>query len=187
MARTETKPIELGFEAPDFTLPDPVSGGERSLADVKGEKGTVVFFICNHCPYVKHVQPELVRVARDYQPRGIGFVAINSNDVANYPDDSPERMKEVAEEWNYPFPYLFDETQEVARAYDAACTPDISVFDASLTCVYRGQLDDSRPRNDEPLNGKDLRAVLDALLEGLEVPKEQKPSVGCNIKWKESA
>ncbi len=184
MARTASKPVESGFKAPAFKLPDPLSGNEKTLDDVKGEKGTVVMFICNHCPYVKHIQEALVRVANDYMPKGIGFVAINSNDVENYPDDSPERMKEVAKSLGYPFPYLFDETQEVAKAYDAACTPDISVFDGNLDLVYRGQLDDARPKNDEPVNGKDLRAALDALVEGREVPKEQKPSIGCNIKWK---
>ncbi|CAG5084091.1 thioredoxin family protein [Parvicella tangerina] len=184
MARTPTTQIPLGFTAPDFTLPDSVSGKNYSFEQLKGEKGTVVMFICNHCPFVIHVREELVRLANDYLSKGIGFVVISSNDVENYPDDSPEKMKELAEELNFPFPYLYDETQEVAKAYDAACTPDFSVFNSDNVCVYRGQLDDSRPGNDEPVNGKDMRKVLDYLLAGKEIDFEQKPSLGCNIKWK---
>jgi thiol-disulfide isomerase/thioredoxin len=142
-------------------------------------------FICNHCPFVKHVNDELVRLGNDYNDKGIGFVAISSNDVENYPDDSPGMMKIVAQEMEYPFPYLYDETQEVAKAYDAACTPDFYVFDKDLKLVYRGQLDDSRPGNDIPVTGKDLRSALNAVIDGKEVSDDQKPSLGCNIKWKQ--
>jgi hypothetical protein len=141
-------------------------------------------FICNHCPFVKHVQGELVKVASDYQPKGIAFVAISANDVRSYPDDSPENMKAVAERLGYPFPYLYDESQEVARSYKAACTPDFYIFDGDLRLVYRGQLDDSRPGNRVPVTGSDLRAALDAILAGRPVDANQKPSIGCNIKWK---
>jgi peroxiredoxin len=184
MARTESNMFPLGKEAPQFTLPDVVSGKNVSLNDIKSDVATVVMFICNHCPFVKHVQHELVRLANDYIPKGISFVAINSNDVENYPDDSPEKMKEVAEELGYPFPYLFDETQEVAKAYDAACTPDFYIFDGDLKCVYRGQLDDSRPGNDIPVTGESIRKALDQLLKGEPVDPNQRPSLGCNIKWK---
>ncbi|MBX3289595.1 MAG: thioredoxin family protein [Acidobacteria bacterium] len=184
MAETATKQIALGYEAPDFTLPDTVSGRELSLQELKGEQATVVMFICNHCPFVKHVNKELVRLANDYSPKGVSFIAINSNDVENYPDDSPENMKRTAEELGYPFPYLYDETQDVARAYSAACTPDLSIFDKDLKCVYRGQLDDSRPGNDIPPSGKDIRAALDNILAGEPVSADQRPSIGCNIKWK---
>lgn len=184
MARTPTVQLELGYQAPDFSLPNAVTGLNTSFDDVAGKYGTVVMFICNHCPFVVHVMDELVRIGTDYKNRGIGFVAISSNDVANYPDDSPELMKKLAEEKNLPFPYLYDETQEVAKAYAAACTPDFSVFDSSGSCVYRGQLDDSRPGNDQPVNGKDLRQVLDNLIAGNAISADQKPSIGCNIKWK---
>lgn len=184
MAATETLQIPLGYHAPEFLLPDTVSGGNLSFADVKGEKGTVVMFICNHCPYVIHVKDELVRLANDYMGRGIGFVAISSNDVEKYPADAPELMKTFAEENKFPFPYLYDETQDVARAYFAACTPDFSIFDAGDACVYRGQLDNSRPKNDQPVTGKDMRTALDHLLGGQPVPALQVPSIGCNIKWK---
>lgn len=184
MAETPSKMVPLGTKAPDFTLPDTVSGKTMSVQDLKSDKATVVMFICNHCPFVKHVQHELVRLANDYMPKGVSFIAISSNDVEQYPEDSPKRMKEVAEELGYPFPYLYDETQEVARAYDAACTPDIYIFDKDLKLVYRGQLDDSRPGNDVPVTGKDVRAALDNLLADKPVDPDQKPSVGCNIKWK---
>ncbi len=141
-------------------------------------------FICNHCPFVVHVMDELIRIGNDYKDQGIGFVAISSNDVVAHPDDSPEKMKVLALEKRFPFPYLYDETQEVAKEYTAACTPDFSVFNSKNECVYRGQLDDSRPGNDRPINGKDLRNVLDRLIAGTEIPEEQKPSLGCNIKWK---
>jgi peroxiredoxin len=184
VALTPSTMLPLGTIAPEFTLPDAVSGKALSLSGLRSDKATVVMFICNHCPYVKHVQTELVRLANDYRPRGAAFVAISSNDVQNYPEDAPERMKEVAQRLQYPFPYLYDETQEVAKAYRAACTPDFYVFDGGLKCVYRGQLDDSRPGNGIPVSGRDLRAALDAVLAGQRVSPDQQPSVGCNIKWK---
>lgn len=184
MARTPTTQIPLGFKAPTFSLTDVVSGDAFTFDELKGKKGTVVIFICNHCPFVIHVREELVRLAIEYQQKGIGFVVISSNDVVNYPDDSPEKMKELAMDMEFPFPYLYDETQEVAKAYDAACTPDFSVFDSEKVCIYRGQLDDSRPGNEEPVNGKDLRKVFDYIIEGKELDFDQKPSLGCNIKWK---
>ncbi len=184
MALTPSNMIPLGTEAPDFTLPDVISGRELSLDDVKSDTATVVMFICNHCPYVKYVQSELVKLANDYIPKDVSFVAISSNDVESYPEDSPEKMKEVGQKWNYPFPYLFDETQEVARLYDAACTPDFYVFDSHLKLVYRGQLDDSRPGNEKTLTGKDLRKALDDVIHGMPVDAEQIPSQGCNIKWR---
>lgn len=184
MAATESNMMPLGTKAPYFNLPDPLSGKNRTLNELKSDKATVIMFICNHCPFVKHVRAELVKLANDYIPKGISFVAINSNDVLNYPEDSPERMKEVAKQFGYPFPYLYDESQDIARAYGAACTPDFYIFDKDLKCVYRGQLDDSRPSNDIPVTGKDIRAALEAILAGQPVSEEQKPSIGCNIKWK---
>lgn len=184
MALEKTTPLELGFEAPNFALLDVVSEKKVELADVRGEKATVVMFICNHCPYVIHVRKELVQLALDYQKRGVGFVAISSNDIANYPEDGPDKMVEMANEHEFPFPYLYDETQEVAKAYSAACTPDFSLFDGELKCVYRGRLDESRPGNEEPLNGLDLRRAIDAVLNKEPITWEQKPSMGCNIKWK---
>jgi len=176
--------IPLGTTAPDFTLPDPVSGNTYALADLKGEKATVIMFICNHCPFVIHINDELVRLAEDYEEKGISFVAISSNDAINYPQDSPEKMKQVAENLGYPFPYLYDETQEVAKSYDAACTPDFYIFDRELACVYRGQLDDARPGNPAPNDGQDIRAALEAILVEKEINPKQIPSMGCNIKWK---
>lgn len=176
--------LPLGTKAPEFTLLDTVSGQEKSLAELKSDKATVIMFICNHCPYVKHVQGELVKLANDYQPKGIAFIAISANDAVNYPDDSPEKMKAVAQQSGYSFPYLYDETQEVAKAYQAACTPDFYIFDKDLKCVYRGQLDEARPRNDIPVTGQDIRAALDAILARKPVKPEQIPSIGCNIKWK---
>jgi len=186
MAATETLQIPLGFPAPAFQLPDTVSGKDCTLEELKGEVATVVMFICNHCPYVKHINAELVRLANDYIPKGIAFIAISSNDVVNYPDDAPDLMKATAEAEGYPFPYLYDETQEVAKAYFAVCTPDFSIFDQDLKCVYRGQLDSSRPKNDLPVTGSDIRAALDVLLAGLPVSERQIPSIGCNIKWKQA-
>lgn len=183
MPAVETTSIPLGFEAPFFNLPEPLTGNQFSIENVDA-KATVVMFICNHCPYVKHVIHELVAVAKEYQSQGVQFIAINSNDVENYPEDSPENMSAWARELDFPFPYLFDESQEVAKAYDAACTPDFSIFDAQKRCVYRGRLDDSSPGNGNPLTGADLRGALDALLSGDEVPAEQHPSIGCSIKWK---
>ncbi len=184
MAATPSKMLPLGTSAPDFNLPDTVSGENKSLEELKSDTATVIMFICNHCPYVKHVNSELVSLSTEYGEKGISFVAISSNDVVNYPDDSPGKMKETAEELGYPFPYLYDESQETARAYQAACTPDFYIFDGDLKLVYRGQLDDSRPNTDIPVTGSDLRAALDNILEGVPVSSDQKPSIGCNIKWK---
>ena len=184
MADTPSKMVPLGMIAPDFVLPDTISGENKSLTNLKSEKATVIMFICNHCPFVIHVQKQLVKLAREYQAKGISFVAISSNDVEKYPDDSPQRMKEVAQELGYPFPYLYDESQEVARAYNAACTPDFYVFDKNLKLVYRGQIDGSRPGNNIPVTGKDLREALDNILQGKSVSEDQRPSIGCNIKWK---
>ena len=184
MAITPSTMIPLGSKAPAFTLPDTVSGKNLSLADISSGKITVLMFICNHCPFVKHVNVGLVQLAKDYIPKGISFIAISSNDVVNFPEDSPEKMKMTAKELGYTFPYLYDESQEVARAYDAACTPDFFIYDKDLKLVYRGQLDDSRPSNGISVTGKDMRAALDLLLAGKTVPIEQKPSIGCNIKWK---
>jgi len=185
MAATPSTMMPLGTTAPDFQLPDTVSDKVLSLAQLKGKKATMVMFICNHCPYVLHVNDELVRIAKEYQPQGVSFVAISSNDVDNYPQDGPQLMKEQAQKVGYTFPYLYDESQEVAKAYDAACTPDLFLFDADLKCVYRGQLDDSRPKNDKPVTGKDLRTALENLLHGRPISDQQTPSIGCNIKWKQ--
>ncbi len=184
MTLTPSTMLPLGTSAPDFTLPD-TTGQQVSLDDFKDKRALLVMFICNHCPYVRHVKGELVALARAYQEKDVGVVAINSNDVANYPDDSPERMQEEVKQTGYPFPYLFDETQEVAKAYKAACTPDFYVFDQERKLVYRGQLDDSRPDSGTPVSGADLRAALDALLAGAPIEQDQKPSVGCNIKWRQ--
>lgn len=184
MARTPSNMLPLGTKAPEFRLPDTVSGETLSLNALRGEKGTLIMFICNHCPFVKHVNRELVRLAHDYTGRGIACIAISSNDVVNYPQDSPHLMKETAIREGYPFPYLYDKTQEVARAFQAACTPDFYLFDDKLELVYRGQLDDSRPGNGIPLSGADLRAAMEALLKGAPVSPDQKPSIGCNIKWR---
>lgn len=185
MSLTPSNMLPLGTKAPDFKLLDTISGDFLQLKDVKGEKGTVVMFICNHCPYVKHVNDEIVRIAHDYRVTGFGFVAISSNDVVNYPQDGPKEMYREAQNHKYPFPYLYDETQKVAKAYDAACTPDFYLFDDSLKLVYRGQLDNSRPGNGIPVNGRDLREALDNLLNNHPQREDQKPSMGCNIKWVE--
>ncbi|MCG8318877.1 MAG: thioredoxin family protein [Cytophagales bacterium] len=184
MALTPSSMLALGTRAPDFSLPDVVSEEEISLSDLSSDAATVVMFICNHCPYVVHVRGELVRVARDYQSKGVKFAAISSNDVSRYPADSPEKMKIFAEKAGFSFPYLYDESQSVARAYDAACTPDFYVFDKNKALVYRGRLDESSPGNNKPLTGKDLRAALDNILEGKPLDDQQFPSMGCNIKWK---
>lgn len=184
MARTPTVQLALGYQAPEFKLTNVVSNSSTTYKDIAGEKATVVMFICNHCPFVVHVLDELIRIGNDYRNKGVGLVAISSNDVANYPDDEPLKMKELAEQKAFPFPYLYDESQEVAKAYTAACTPDFSVFDSNNNCVYRGQLDNSRPGNNEPVDGKDLREVLDRLIEGKTISSDQRPSLGCNIKWK---
>lgn len=186
MARTESKMLPLGTKAPHFKLFDTITGEHFTLEQLKGDKGTVVMFICNHCPFVKHVNPEIVRLCNDYRVTGFGFIGISSNDVENYPQDGPKQMYQVAQENNYPFPYLYDETQEVAKAYDAACTPDFYLFDSDLKLVYRGQLDNSRPGNGIPVNGRDLREAIDNILNNNPQREDQKPSIGCNIKWKQS-
>ncbi|HFX18023.1 MAG TPA: thioredoxin family protein [Flavobacteriales bacterium] len=186
MAATPSNMLPLGTKAPDFKLFDTVSGKDLTFKDIKGPKGTVVMFICNHCPYVLHVNDQIVKIAKDYQDKGIGFVAISSNDVENYPQDAPELMTEQAKKVGYTFPYLYDDTQDAAKAYQAACTPDFYVFDQNDQLVYRGRMDASTPKNNEPNDGKDLCTALDLLLEGKQLPDAaQKPSIGCNIKWKE--
>ena len=184
MAQTPSTMLPLGTPAPAFALPDTVSGARLSLAQLQSPVATVVMFICNHCPYVLHLRAGLAQLARDYQPRGIAFVAISSNDVEHYPDDAPDRMQAFAAANGFSFPYLYDETQDVARAYEAACTPDFFVFDGALRLAYRGQFDDSRPGNGRPVTGAAIRAALDAMLAGQPVALDQVPSVGCNIKWK---
>jgi len=184
MALTPSNMLALGTKAPNFLLQDTVSGNHLSFDQLKSEKATVVMFICNHCPYVIHVNSELVRIAKEYKSKGVSFIAISSNDVENYPDDSPDKMRLVAKVLQYPFPYLYDKRQEVAKSYDAACTPDFYVFDGEDKLTYRGRLDDSRPGTDIPLTGKDLRKAIDHTLEGNLQEVDQYPSMGCNIKWK---
>lgn len=185
MAKTPSKMVPLGSPAPAFQLPDTVTDSVKSLEELKSDKATVVMFICNHCPFVIHIQSGLVELVNRYSDKGVSFVAISSNDIENYPDDAPDKMKIVAKENGYTFPYLYDETQEVARAYGAACTPDFFVYDSELKLTYRGQLDSSRPGNSEPVTGKDLGDALDAMLNGEPVSPDQQPSIGCNIKWRE--
>lgn len=184
MAVTASKMLTLGTPAPNFSLPD-IEGNIVSLADFEESPALLVIFMCNHCPFVKHVLSDLVRLAREYQAKGVAVVGINSNDVANYPEDSPEMMAKLVEEAGFSFPYLYDETQEVAKAYQAACTPDFFLFDKESKLAYRGQMDDSRPGNDIPITGLDLIKAMDTVLAGREVSSEQKPSIGCNIKWKQ--
>lgn len=184
MALTPSTMASLGTNAPDFSLPDVVSGKKFSLSNLKDAKALLVMFICRHCPYVQHVKHELAKMGKDYAAKGLGIVAVSSNDAAHYPEDSSKNLKAMAEELKLNFPYLYDETQSVAKAYTAACTPDFFLYDAERKLVYRGQLDDSRPGNGRPVTGRDLRAALDAVLAGKPVGKDQKPSVGCNIKWK---
>jgi peroxiredoxin len=184
MARTPSGMVALGTKAPGFKLPDTITGNKISLLDIKGETATVVMFICNHCPFVKHINAELVKMANDYKNKKIGFVAIGANDAVNYPEDAPDKMKATALLLHYPFPYLYDETQQVAKAYEAACTPDFFIYNKNMELVYRGQLDDSRPGNEIPVTGKDIRYALDCLINNQAVPEEQRPSIGCNIKWK---
>jgi thiol-disulfide isomerase/thioredoxin len=187
MSLTPSDMIPLGSVAPEFTLPE-CDGSMVSLEEIaKGRAATVVMFICNHCPFVHHIEPALVSLANDYKLKQVGFVAINANDVDAYPEDSLPNMQLKKKEVGYPFPYLFDESQEVAKAYQAACTPDFFIFDKDLKCVYRGRLDDSRPGNDIPVTGVDLRVSLDAVLSDQPVSKEQYPSMGCNIKWREES
>lgn len=183
MAQTTSQMLPLGTEAPDFSLPDP-DGRVFSLQDAADADAVLVMFICNHCPFVKHVRRELAQLGRDYLSRNVAIFAINSNDFDAYPGDSPANMKKEAEAWGYTFPYLVDRDQSVAKAYQAACTPDIYVFDNDRRLVYRGQLDDSRPSNDKPVTGRDVRRALDHVLEGKPVREEQAPSIGCNIKWR---
>ncbi|MBD2393133.1 thioredoxin family protein [Cyanobacterium aponinum FACHB-4101] len=184
MARTPSIMLPLGTIAPDFNLPDTVSGKIISLKDFQGCKGLLVMFICQHCPFVKHVEQELAKIGHDYGSQNLGIVAISSNDAENYPDDSPANLKQMAEKLGFNFPFCYDETQEVAKAYQAACTPDFYLFDSDFRLVYRGQLDDSRPSLDIPVTGKDLRDAIASLLAGKPINPEQKPSLGCNIKWK---
>ncbi|MEZ7494040.1 thioredoxin family protein [Leeuwenhoekiella aequorea] len=184
MARTQSNMLPLGTIAPFFSLLNPLTNKYVSLTDCVGERGTVVMFICNHCPFVKHVNDEIVRIANDYRVLGFSFVAISSNDVDKYPEDSPWLMRDTSHKYNFPFPYLYDESQEIAKAYDAACTPDFYLFDSALKLVYRGQLDDSRPGNGIPVNGRDFREALDNIFNNRKQSDVQKPSIGCGIKWK---
>lgn len=180
--------LTLGTVAPGFELPDTMAGMQlKKLADLRGDKATVVMFICNHCPYVKHIQEQLVVLAHDYQHLGVSFAAISANDIGTHPQDGPEHMAAEAEAHGYPFPYLYDESQEVAKAYKAECTPDFFVFDAALALIYRGRLDASTPGNGEPVTGQDVRAALSAVIAAEPVSDEQLPSMGCNIKWKSEA
>ncbi|MDY6804090.1 MAG: thioredoxin family protein [Cyanobacteriota bacterium] len=184
MALTASTMLELGTPAPDFQLPDVVSGETISLSTFAGKKALFIMFICQHCPFVKHVERELANIGKDYVPLDVGTIAISANNAETHPGDAPDKLKEMALELGFDFPYCYDETQEVAKAYTAACTPDFFVFDRELKLAYRGQLDDSRPSNDKPVTGSDIRAALDAVLAGNSLNGEQKPSVGCNIKWK---
>jgi peroxiredoxin len=184
MARTESTMLELGTAAPEFALPDVVTGQTVSLADFAGKRALLVMFVCRHCPYVKHVQDELARLGRDYARTELGIVAISSNDAASYPDDAPESLAVMARSLGFEFPLLYDESQQTAKAYTAACTPDFFLFGADRTLVYRGQLDDSRPNSGRPVTGRDLRAAIDEVLAGRPVDADQRPSLGCNIKWK---
>lgn len=183
MVKTASTMLDLGTKAPNFALPDTVSGKTISLDTFAEKKGLLVMFICQHCPFVQHVQQELARIGQDYMEQGLGIVAISSNSVETHPDDAPEKLKAMAEEQRFNFPFCYDETQEVAKAYTAACTPDFFLFDSSRALVYRGQLDDSRPGNDQPVNGKDLRAAIEKILADEPITPDQKPSIGCNIKW----
>ncbi|MEQ9370189.1 MAG: thioredoxin family protein [Coleofasciculus chthonoplastes F3-SA18-01] len=184
MALTASTMLPLGNKAPEFQLPDVVSGETISLDTFAGKQGLVVIFLCRHCPFVKHVQGELAKLGRDYQDADLGIVAISANDATTHPDDAPEKLKEMAKELGLTFPLCYDESQETAKAYTAACTPDFFVFDRDRQLVYRGQFDDSRPGNDKPVTGKDLRSAIDSVLAQSPVSEEQKPSIGCNIKWK---
>ena len=186
MVKTASTMLSLGTSAPDFSLPN-VDGSTVSLSDFAGKPGLLVIFMCNHCPFVIHLRDELAKFATEYQEKGLAIVGISSNDVATHPDDSPEKMAEEAKSAGYTFPYLYDENQGVAKSYQAACTPDFFLFDSHQELVYRGQFDDSRPESGIPVTGADMRAACDAVLAGQPVPEEQKPSIGCNIKWKSSS
>lgn len=187
MVKTASTMLPLGTAAPGFSLPDTVTGNTVSLSDFAGKKGLLVMFICNHCPFVIHVRDPLIALGKEYQEKGLGVVAISANDITTHPDDSPDKMKAFAAEHGFTFPYLYDETQAVAKAYTAACTPDFFLFDGEHHLFYRGQMDDSRPSNGKPVTGADLRAACDAVLAGDPVPDPQQPSIGCNIKWKAGA
>lgn len=184
MTLTASTMLPLGTIAPDFKLLDVKAGNYVELDSLKSDKGTVIMFICNHCPFVKHIKQELAKIALEYQKKGIAVIAINSNDVQTYPEDAPDKMISFVKELGSPFVYLYDETQAVAKAYHAACTPDFFVFDGGMKCVYRGQLDDSRPGNDIPVTGIDLRSAINNLIAHKPIAENQKPSMGCNIKWK---
>lgn len=184
MALTASTMLALGTPAPDFQLPDVVTGQTLSLATFADASALLVIFLCQHCPFVKHIQAELARLGHDYGPQGVGILAISANDVVGYPDDAPDNLKRMAELQGFTFPVGYDASQETAKAYTAACTPDFFLFDGDRTLVYRGQLDDSRPSNNQPVTGQDLRAALDAVLQGHPIDPNQKPSIGCNIKWK---
>ncbi len=186
MAATESTMLALGTTAPEFSLNEVTTGKQVTLKQAAGSRGMLVMFICRHCPFVKHIEAELGKLGKDYEGKGLGIVAISSNDAVTYPADAPASLKEQAQEVGFSFPYLFDERQEVARAYHAACTPDFFLFDEKLRLVYRGQFDDSRPGNGVPVTGSDLRGAMDALLAGDPISQQQRPSLGCNIKWKES-
>ncbi len=188
MALTHSNMMNLGTEAPDFTLLDVCSNKNLTLKELKGKKATMVLFICNHCPFVIHINPELIRISKDYREKGVSIIAISSNDILAYPQDGPKEMKIFAKNAKYDFPYLFDDTQEVAKAYDAACTPDFYIFDKNLRLAYRGRLDDSRPRVEipKPLTGSDIRGALSAIIAEQMVSEIQYPSIGCNIKWKKN-
>lgn len=183
MVKTASTMLELGTKAPNFNLPDTVSGRTISRDTFADKKALLIMFICQHCPFVQHIQSELARIGKDYMEQGLGVIAISSNSVETHPDDAPEKLKAMAEAQGFNFPFCYDETQEVAKAYTAACTPDFFLFDSTRALVYRGQLDDSRPGNDLPVNGKDLRAAIEKVLADEPISPEQKPSIGCNIKW----
>ncbi len=187
MVNVPSTMLPLGTTLPTFSLSNAADGRVVTDRDARGRAGTLVMFICNHCPFVKHVLPELGRLAQDYQPRGLGVVAINANDAGKYPQDAPPEMQRLVEREGWAFPFLFDDTQEVAKAFRAACTPDFFLFDGAAKLYYRGQLDDSRPSTTTPVTGRDVRGALDAMLEGRPAPAEQLPSIGCNIKWKPGA
>ncbi|HVE44097.1 MAG TPA: thioredoxin family protein [Gammaproteobacteria bacterium] len=184
MAKTPSTMIPLGTPAPDFSLVDTVTGKQVSLATTEPPPATVIMFICNHCPFVIHILPALLVLSKKYQTEGVRFIGISSNDATTYPEDGPDNMRKTAETLHFPFPYLYDATQTVAKAYQAACTPDFYVFDNKMACVYRGRFDDTTPGNQRPVTGRDLSEALDAILAGNSVPETQMPSVGCNIKWK---
>lgn len=186
MVKTLSSMLPLGSHAPAFELFNPVTRQMESLQEHRGEHGTLIMFICNHCPFVKHITAELAKLGGEYPAQGVSLIAINSNDADSYPDDSPEKMAQEVQQQGYVFPYLYDETQMVAKSYHAECTPDFFLFDSKLTCVYRGQLDDSRPGNNVLVTGQDLRSAMDAMIAGNNISEIQKPSMGCNIKWRDS-